>query len=138
MDESDVREHRAYGESRSAFRPPVKLAWAVDIEVIDEGQSSRRGCGRTRGIGLGGAFVESDLELRPGDLVQLWLHPPALSTHGPSTTPMLPIRARVRWVVAAEPDPVAAGFGVQFCALNAEAEAQLHRYFSGAQAGIGG
>lgn len=115
------------GEARRDFRPPVKLAWPVEIEPVAWGRGARVRA-MTRGVSIGGAFIVTDLALEPGTPIYLWLHPPGPPPGGAPA--VLRFRAEVRWLSEGTRRDVPRGFGVAFRALTATDEVALHGYFS--------
>ena len=118
------------GEARKHFRPREKLRWPVVVAPLLTGgePAGASMLATTRGISVGGAFIETDGVFDVGTAVHLWLHPPGpIPTSLPS---VLRLRAEVRWVNDGTRRDLPRGFGVEFRALTAEDEIALHAYFS--------
>lgn len=129
-----VDEHTdaGFGEARRHYRPRAKLRWPVVVAIASAGDAGAGWSGTTlamtRGVSVGGAFVESDLVVPVGQALRLWLHPPA--PHPPGLPDILRFKAVVRWQNLTPSRGLPRGFGVEFRAVNASEELTLHAYFS--------
>lgn len=123
----------AVGEARKFYRPRQKLRWPVVVApLLPGGEPAGSTLATTRGISVGGAFIESDIVFEVGTALHLWLHPSA-STGAASVSGLpsvLRMRAEVRWVNDGRRRDLPRGFGVEFRALTAADEIALHAYFS--------
>lgn len=127
--DADDGDDGLIGEARRHFRPREKLRWPVVVAPLQAGGEPAGGStlATTRGISVGGAFIETEGALDVGTALHLWLHPPAPMPGLPS---VLRLRAEVRWVNDGTRRELPRGFGVEFRALTAEDEIALHAYFS--------
>src|SRR5688572_15971545 len=66
------------GEARKFYRPREKLRWPVVVApLLPGGEPAGSTLATTRGISVGGAFIESDGVFAVGTALHLWLHPTA-------------------------------------------------------------
>jgi hypothetical protein len=118
------------GEARKFYRPREKLRWPVVVApLLPGGEPAGSTLATTRGISVGGAFIESDGVFEVGTALHLWLHPPAAPAVG-GLPSVLRMRAEVRWINDGTKRDLPRGFGVEFRALTAADEIALHAYFS--------
>ncbi len=126
------RSDEGFGEARRHYRPRVKFRWPIivarAIDAVGDREPATSTLAMTRGISVGGAFIETDLECAIDEVLQLWLHPPGPSP--PGHPHVIRTRARVRWLSAGQTPKLPKGFGVEFQALTAAEEVSLHAYFS--------
>jgi hypothetical protein len=126
----DDRDEGSLGEARKHYRPREKLRWPVVVAPLLAGgePAGASTLATTRGISVGGAFIETDGVFDVGTALHLWLHPPGPA---PANLPhVLRLRAEVRWVNDGTRRDLPRGFGVEFRALTADDEIALHSYFS--------
>lgn len=83
---------------------------------------------RTRGIGIGGVFIETDIVAAVGTRMRMQLFPPRADD---GTDPSaISLCGEVRWVSDGRGGTNHTGLGVAFRDLAAEDEIRLHGYFS--------
>ncbi len=119
-----------FGEARRNYRPVEKLRWPVVVAVAGTEDPTAAGTtlAMTRGVSVGGAFIETDLAVETGQALRLWLHPPGPAP--PGQPHVLRLSAQVRWQNATATPTLPKGFGVEFCALSATEEVSLHAHIS--------
>lgn len=119
-----------FGEARRHFRPMEKLRWPVVVAVAGTEEPTAAGTtlAMTRGVSVGGAFVETELAVEVGQDLRLWLHPPGPVP--PGQPHVLRLSAQVRWLNRMATPKLPKGFGVEFRALSAAEEVALHAYVS--------
>ena len=103
-------------ERRSHYRGKPRPGRRVEVEFTPDGGDRQRAY--TRNIGIGGAFVVTEVPPRPGTAL-------TLAIHVPTALEPIEVAGEVRWARADPP-----GMGVKFGDLGVEELLQLNEYFA--------
>jgi uncharacterized protein (TIGR02266 family) len=116
MPRTEKHERRRHfrGKSRAGKRVALRFRNADGGDFVDA---------VTRNIGLGGAYILTDMPEPVGAVLEI-------EVRIPGDEPGIPVRAQVRWNTAPADDEDSAGMGVRFSPIDVEATLRLSEYFA--------
>ncbi|HTM23415.1 MAG TPA: TIGR02266 family protein [Kofleriaceae bacterium] len=110
-------------ERRRHFRGKSRAGRRVDLRFRRAETGGDFVDAVTRNIGLGGAYILTDMPEPVGTRLEIEIRIPG-------GEPGIPVSAEVRWNTAPEDDEDSAGMGVRFAEIDVEATLRLSEYFA--------
>jgi len=110
-------------ERRQHFRGSARPGRRIEIRFRLKGSADDYALAITRNIGVGGAFIVTDLRPEPGSRLELVVEMPNADARA------LAVDAEVRWI-ADGAEGTKGGIGVRFLALDVSSVLALSEYFA--------